>query len=107
PIVNAVDWIARKRIRHHKDERVVGLFPAGFSAEHLGPNDYYLWDDFWGVAGLQAAALLLEGTAEEKPARAAREQAADFMGAIERSLKAAHRKLDLGGALPASPLRRM
>ena len=32
-----------------------GLLPAGFSAEHLGPNDHYYWDDFWAEAGLRAA----------------------------------------------------
>ena len=40
------------------DEIDAGLLPAGFSAEHLGPNDYYYWDDFWGLAGLIAAARL-------------------------------------------------
>ncbi|HKP96812.1 MAG TPA: hypothetical protein VJ385_13725 [Fibrobacteria bacterium] len=106
-ITKAVDWIARKRIKQHKEPRVVGLFPAGFSAEHLGPNDYYYWDDFWGAAGLQAAAWLLEGSGHDKVAQVAREQAADFMAAIEKSLEAAHRRQKLDGALPASPLRRM
>src|SRR5574340_322025 len=30
--------------------------PPGPSAEHLGPSDYYYWDDFWGLAGLYEAA---------------------------------------------------
>jgi len=48
-------WI-RDKIRHkHNGERHDGLLPAGFSAEHLGPNDYYYWDDFWALAGLRAA----------------------------------------------------
>ena len=80
-IVKAADWIPRKRIKHHKEPRVLGLLPAGFSAEHLGPNDYYYWDDFWGVAGLQAAAWLLEGTGHDKTVATAKEQAVDFMAA--------------------------
>jgi len=48
-------WI-RNKIRHKNDgKRHDGLLPAGFSAEHLGPNDYYYWDDFWSLAGLRAA----------------------------------------------------
>ncbi|MDZ7809018.1 MAG: hypothetical protein U5L11_01315 [Arhodomonas sp.] len=49
-------WIARKRTDAHGDAPHAGLLPAGFSAEHFGPNDYYYWDDYWSVAGLQAAA---------------------------------------------------
>ena len=50
-----------------------GLLPAGFSAEHLGPNDYYYWDDFWGIAGLRAAAA--HARASRMPTRAARVRA--------------------------------
>lgn len=30
-----------------------GLMPAGFSAEHLGTSDRYLWDTFWTMGGLK------------------------------------------------------
>jgi hypothetical protein len=89
------------------DERLVGLFPAGFSAEHLGPNDYYYWDDFWGVAGLQAAASMLQGTKEDATAKIALKEAKEFLEAIEKSLEAAQACQKVEGALPASPLRRM
>ena len=36
-----------------KEHLVKGLLPPGFSAEHLGPCDYFYWDNFWGVAGLR------------------------------------------------------
>src|SRR5690606_29706530 len=56
-IAKGVHWIERKR-RSRKGRRndpsVAGLLPAGVSAEHLGPHDYFYWDDFWGVAGLRA-----------------------------------------------------
>ena len=51
-------WIERKRVKKNGDPLQAGLLPAGFSAEHLGPNDYYYWDDFWGIAGLRSAAAL-------------------------------------------------
>jgi hypothetical protein len=50
-------WIERKRhdvsITKRKPR---GLLPAGFSAEHLGPNDFYYWDNFWALRGLLDAA---------------------------------------------------
>jgi hypothetical protein len=106
-IVKATHWIIGKRNRKVDDLRVHGLFPAGFSAEHLGPNDFYYWDDFWGVAGLQAAAALLSGTQENKTSLLASDQAIDFMDAIEKSLLQAAKSQYLNGAIPASPLRRM
>ncbi|GAB6145486.1 hypothetical protein [Desulfocicer niacini] len=57
-------WIARKRRDKKDGKRHDGLMPAGFSAEHLGPNDYYFWDDFWAVAGLNAAARIAENSSE-------------------------------------------
>jgi hypothetical protein len=106
-IAKGAEWIHRKRIKQHREPCVVGLLPAGFSAEHLGPNDYYYWDDFWGVAGLQAASHLLEGSGHAAAADKAKNGAADFLAAIDASLKSALRSKDLNGALPASPLRRM
>ena len=31
-----------------------GVLPPGFSAEHLGVTDWYLWDNFWALGGLYA-----------------------------------------------------
>ena len=47
-------WIRRKRLADDADAGIAGLLPAGFSAEHLGPNDYYYWDNWWALAGLRA-----------------------------------------------------
>ena len=30
-----------------------GVLPPGFSAEHLGVADWYLWDNFWTLGGIQ------------------------------------------------------
>ena len=58
----AAEWIieTRKLPKEEaipgKENLVKGLLPPGFSAEHLGPCDYFYWDNFWGVAGLREAA---------------------------------------------------
>lgn len=62
-------WIYKKRLPYDHDAFHSGLLPPGFSAEHLGPNDYYYWDDFWGVAGLQAAAYLAESMGDKEGRR--------------------------------------
>lgn len=99
-------WIARKRLPDSLPDIHAGLLPAGFSAEHLGNNDYYYWDDYWGVAGLRAAAAMSRGWGAEDDARAFDEEARRFEAAIENSLK---RSLSIRAidAIPASPHRRM
>ena len=101
----AARWIQRKRLPGDADSPAAGLLPAGFSAEHLGPNDYYYWDDFWALAGLEAAAALTEA---QEPERAAhyRQQAASLREAIDRSLERAASRLGRP-AMPAAPQRRM
>jgi hypothetical protein len=104
-VAKGARWIERKRLPADSGLPEAGLLPAGFSAEHLGPNDFYYWDDFWGVAGLRAAAELLRA---DDPALAqdCERWAADLMAAIERSFPAGpHRRFP--GAIPASPKRRM
>ncbi|HVU34088.1 MAG TPA: hypothetical protein VHE61_11680 [Opitutaceae bacterium] len=98
-------WIIRKRLPADGGGAEAGLLPAGFSAEHLGPNDFYYWDDFWGVAGLRCAAELLREHAPEFAAECSR-VADDFLFTIERSFpEGPHRRFP--GAIPASPKRRM
>jgi len=99
-------WIVRKRLSSNSDAPHAGLLPPGFSAEHLGTNDYYYWDDFWAVAGLRAAASLLEDLGDSASASPYRREAEELMDAIERSLKrtASHRSWP---GIPASPYRRM
>jgi len=99
-------WIVRKRLPSDSALPHAGLLPAGFSAEHLGTNDYYYWDDFWGVAGLRAAAALLEELDDHTIATSFRKAADDLLAAIDRSLKtSAHRRGWPG--IAASPYRRM
>jgi len=105
PVSKGAHWIQRKRVSHNIDKPHAGLLPAGFSAEHLGPNDYYYWDDFWGVAGLQAASELL---AQDDPesGQAFADGAEEFLRTVDRSLASCQRRLKRP-AMPASPYRRL
>jgi len=106
-IERGAHWIDRKRSREGESDPVhQGLFPPGFSAEHLGPNDYYYWDDFWGVAGLMAAAELMLAYGDEPQARQFERYALQFMQAIEHSLRLAAERLGRP-AMPAAPDRRL
>lgn len=106
-ILKAAHWIHKKRLPEKKDlDRHAGLFPPGFSAEHLGPNDYYYWDDFWGVQGLRSASRLLRGIISEEENRSLIQESNDFLEAIEKSLQKT--SLQLGTlAMPSSPYRRL
>ncbi|MEO5702688.1 MAG: hypothetical protein ABIQ54_02160, partial [Gammaproteobacteria bacterium] len=106
PIRNGAHWIIRKRLSDNLDVAHAGLLPAGFSAEHLGPNDYYYWDDFWSIAGLQSAAKLIDELGDQISAAQFRKSADDLAAAIERSLQATATRRDRAG-IPASPYRRM
>src|SRR5207248_8332836 len=60
-VSRGVRWIERKRHSRPRrgDPALVGLMPASISAEHLGPFDYYYWDNFWSLRGLLDGAQLL------------------------------------------------
>jgi len=105
-VERAGQWICRKLLPKDLKADHAGLLPAGFSAEHLGPNDFYYWDDFWGVAGLRSAAFLC--TAYKNNALAVRfeDEAGRLSQSIEHSLAKAAGRLKRP-AMPASPYRRM
>jgi hypothetical protein len=105
-IPKAIKWIDDKRVMDDTDPLHVGLLPAGFSAEHLGPNDHYYWDDFWAEAGLRGAASVLERHGRAAEASKAREKADDLRRSIDRSIERIPAWRSLGG-IPASPHRRM
>lgn len=99
-------WIIHKRLPDRLEALHAGLLPAGFSAEHLGPNDFYYWDDFWGIGGLRAGARLIEALGDIRAAEDFRQEADALMGAVERSLQAGSLQKYSKG-IPASPYRRM
>ena len=104
-IDQGVRWLIKKRLPDLPESPHSGLLPAGFSAEHLGPNDYYYWDDFWSLAGLQA---IYKGVKDQAKAVKSdlRLEIEHTQSAIEKSLTAASQRLGLD-ALPASPYRRL
>ncbi|MFT5207247.1 MAG: hypothetical protein ACI9CF_000996 [Candidatus Omnitrophota bacterium] len=105
-VQKAVHWIKNKRVSVYKNELHNGLLPAGFSAEHFGPNDYYYWDDIWSVAGLRGAARYFRAFGDNKKALRAEEEALDLFDATETSLTKVQEcsgKLEM----PSSPYRRM
>jgi hypothetical protein len=102
PVCLGADWIINKRSQCKN-----GLFPAGFSAEHLGPNDNYYWDDFWGVTGLNSASYLMERAGRLEDSRRFNHDSKQFLHAIKHSLRKAHNDKKYRYAMPASPNRRL
>lgn len=93
-------WLQRQLTKNPKPSPHAGLLPAGFSAEHLGPVDYFYWDNYWALAGLQAARCLaphLKGVSASIDA---------LTNALNASLQAVTQRLGTQ-ALPASPYRRL
>jgi len=105
-LARGAGWIERKR---KETMRIAsphfGLLPAGISAEHLGPSDFYYWDNFWGVAGVRRAALAAQVLGHETDARRFNGYAQDYWTEIERSLQASE-KFAGTTCLLASPYRR-
>lgn len=99
-------WIKDKRTSKKKDVFHAGLLPAGFSAEHFGPNDYYYWDDFWSIAGLKSAAHYFRDVGDDTLALYIEDEAQDLFDATEKSLTKVHDRTG-NNAMPSSPYRRM
>lgn len=109
PVAKGVHWIERKRHGRkgrRDDPAVAGLLPAGVSAEHLGPFDYFYWDDFWGVAGLRAGAELLRAVDQPEAADDAERFAAAMWADVEASLASTAERLGTS-AIPAGPRRHL
>ena len=107
-VARAVRWIERKRQskRRRKDPELRGLMPASVSAEHLGPFDYFYWDDFWSLAGLRDGALLLDRFGEADAAAGARSSASALERDLLRSIAIVEERLGTR-AIPAGPRRRI
>ncbi|MBV8160840.1 MAG: hypothetical protein JO265_07955, partial [Acidimicrobiia bacterium] len=106
-VSKGVRWIERKRHskRRRRDETLAGLMPASISAEHLGPFDYYYWDDFWALRGLLDGAQLLAAAGDERAAGQATEWAAGLRADLDRSLAIVAEQLG-SPVIPAGPRRR-
>ena len=101
-IRQAALWILRKSRTKGSD----GMMPAGFSAEHFGPNDSYYWDDFWSIAGLRGAVRLMHDIGDTAMERRCAQGADDLTQSVNNSLKRVEAWLK-SPLLPTSPNRRM
>ncbi len=105
-INKAGKWIYKKLLPNNLPFAHAGLLPSGFSAEHLGPNDFYYWDDFWAVAGLKAAAFLSSAYKDQEQAIYFASQAQSLLESVNLSLDKVNCRLERL-AIPASPYRRL
>jgi hypothetical protein len=106
PIKKGGQWIYKKRLPDTLTFTHAGLMPSGFSAEHLGPNDFYYWDDFWAVAGLKAAAFLSMAYKDKERGVNFEWESNALVESINQSLKKVEERLKRP-AVPASPYRRL
>lgn len=101
-------WIEETRLRDrsYESEAAYGLLPAGLSAEHLGLSDFYYWDNFWSVAGMEAFARIAEESGRNVEAGQAWRGAGEYRQDIDRAIRRSSVKTG-GDAIPAGPLRRI
>ncbi len=105
-VLRGVEWIRRERAKSGSEPSPHrGLLPAGFSAEHFGPNDHYFWDNFWSIAGLEEAAWMARLVGAHQEADRVEEELGDYRADLESVISWT---LDRGnGALASSPYRRV
>ena len=84
--------------------RAAGAAPAGLSAEHLGPFDYFYADDFWCTAGLRSASELLAAVGQPDASAQARRDADALWADTVASLDVVSRRLG-SDAIPGGPRR--
>lgn len=106
-VASGAEWIERKRQtkKERRDPARRGLLPPGISAEHLGPFDYFYWDDFWSVRGLLDAAILLEAAGEDSAATQTLRLAGAFRADLDTSIALVGERLG-SLAIPSGPRRR-
>ncbi len=101
-----VDWLRRKRVRADDTDKdaVIGLLPAGLSAEHLGLADFYYWDDFWALAGIRSFARICKDLGKEAEYTSAFLLAEELQADMDRALRFSTTIVGRS-AIPAGPLR--
>jgi hypothetical protein len=104
-LIRGAKWIEKMRAGSRGTPSPhYGLLPAGFSAEHFGPNDHYYWDNLWSIAGLQAALWTARQMGRARDAGRLESILADYRGDLEASMDWAWKKCGRK-ALPCSPYR--
>lgn len=104
-LMSAARWLKRMRTpQSGTPSPHFGLLPAGFSAEHFGPNDHYYWDNIWGIAGLEAALWSAKTLGKSDDAAWLTTEIEDYRGDLRASMEYALRRQGERG-LPCSPYR--
>ncbi|RLI68921.1 MAG: hypothetical protein DRP02_02105 [Candidatus Gerdarchaeota archaeon] len=108
-IEKAAKWIISTRRHEQKkmslernEQLTKGLLPPGYSAEHLGPCDYFYWDNFWGVAGVRDAAYCAK-VLEHNSATFLQKEYQDYLFDLLASTTRLFQKF---GFLPVGPFRK-
>lgn len=105
-LIKGARWIINKQRNKGDKKKHDGLLPAGFSAEHLGPNDYYYWDNFWAIAGLNAASGLAASIQDKNLQQTFSDHAALLENRVFASIMGSPGQIRYN-AIPASCYRRM
>jgi hypothetical protein len=104
-LMSGARWIERMRGQSRGTPSPhYGLLPAGFSAEHFGPNDHYYWDNLWSLAGLDAALWAARQLGRARDAERLDRVISDYRGDLDASMDWSFRK-NGSRALPCSPYR--
>ncbi len=99
-IMKGAQWIESKRKTGYKKK----LMPAGFSAEHLGPADYYFWDNIWSIAGLAAAVKAATLTGKTEDAKKISRELESFQSDLLEASASMRNQLNLLTAGPQRPI---
>ncbi|MDD5069715.1 MAG: hypothetical protein PHV17_03205 [Candidatus Omnitrophica bacterium] len=105
-IFKGIKWILRKRLSSDSNDLHAGLMPAGFSAEHFGPNNFYYWDNFWSLGGMKAAVYLLTEYGDIEYTKIVQEEIKQFSKSIIDSLNKVESTIK-SLAMTSSPYRRL
>ncbi|MFO7445743.1 MAG: hypothetical protein R6W90_05215 [Ignavibacteriaceae bacterium] len=105
-VLKGVQWISNSRLLkyEHRKYNYYGLLPKGLSAEHLGLVDYYYWDNFWSLAGLEAFIKICHELNKEKELKFAQNIYDEYKKDILTSLKNVQQKFSFD-LIPAGPER--
>jgi hypothetical protein len=105
-LMKGVRWIGETRLTKgkHSGKPYYGLLPAGLSAEHLGLSDFYFWDNFWSVAGIEAFARICRALSRPGEERLARGLSRSYRQDIENAIYRVQKRFNLR-EIPASPTR--
>jgi hypothetical protein len=105
-LLKGVNWIDKFRIHNKKfaGKPYYGILPAGMSAEHLGLVDYYYWDNFWSLSGIQSFGAICTILNRRKELEYVKALIHEYKTDIENSIENVRKKFNIK-TIPASCTR--